>query len=86
MRRIADMHEGEAKADARDAAIIAEAGRSLPHALRARPKTDEALAELRTRHEGLIVSSGKKADEESNNLKRLLHNCLTCRKPICLER
>jgi len=46
MRRIADLHEGEAKTDARDAAIIAEAARSLPHALRALPKTDEALAEL----------------------------------------
>lgn len=46
MRRIADLHEGEAKTDARDAAIIAEAARSLPHALRALPKTDEVLSEL----------------------------------------
>ena len=46
MRRIADLHAGEAKTDARDAAIIAEAARSLPQALRALPKTDEALAEL----------------------------------------
>ncbi len=33
MRRIADLHSGEAKTDARDAAIIAEAARTLPHAL-----------------------------------------------------
>ena len=46
MRRIADLHAGEAKTDARDAAIIAEAARSMPHALRTLPKTDEALAEL----------------------------------------
>ncbi|MHB8348163.1 MAG: IS110 family RNA-guided transposase [Acidiferrobacterales bacterium] len=46
LRRIADLHTGEAKTDARDAAIIAEAARSMPHALRALPKTDEALAEL----------------------------------------
>ncbi len=46
MRRIADLHAGEAKTDARDAAIIAEAARSMPHALRALPQTDEALAEL----------------------------------------
>ncbi|MDA8114114.1 MAG: IS110 family transposase [Acidithiobacillus sp.] len=46
MRRIADLHAGEAKTDARDAAIIAEAARSMPHALRALPKADEALAEL----------------------------------------
>src|ERR1700761_100660 len=30
MRRIADLHAGEAKTDARDAAIIAEAARSMP--------------------------------------------------------
>src|SRR5687767_11659856 len=35
MRRIAELHPGEAKTDARDAAVIAEAARSLPHALRA---------------------------------------------------
>ena len=34
MRRIADLHAGEAKTDARDAAIIAQAARTLPHALR----------------------------------------------------
>ncbi|SJM02539.1 ISSfl2 ORF [Shigella sonnei] len=33
MRRIADLHAGEAKTDARDAAIIAEAARTLPHAI-----------------------------------------------------
>ncbi|WP_146704219.1 IS110 family transposase, partial [Shigella flexneri] len=32
MRRIADLHAGEAKTDARNAAIIAEAARTLPHA------------------------------------------------------
>ncbi|MHB1764083.1 MAG: IS110 family RNA-guided transposase [Gammaproteobacteria bacterium] len=46
MRRIADLHVGEAKTDARDAAIIAEAARSMPHALRTLPTADEALAEL----------------------------------------
>jgi hypothetical protein len=34
MRRIADLHAGEAKTDARDAAIIAEAARAMPHTLR----------------------------------------------------
>ena len=34
MRRIADLHPGNAKTDARDAYIIAEAGRTMPHALR----------------------------------------------------
>ncbi|MGF6410730.1 hypothetical protein OKW37_002400 [Paraburkholderia sp. MM5482-R2] len=46
MRRIADLHAGEAKTDARDAAIIAEAARSMPHTLRSRRVADEQLAEL----------------------------------------
>jgi hypothetical protein len=46
MRRIADLHAGEAKADARGAAIIAEAARSMPHTLRSLRLADELLAEL----------------------------------------
>ncbi|SFY45471.1 Transposase [Streptomyces atratus] len=34
MRRIADLYPGEAKTDARDAAVIADAARTLPHTLR----------------------------------------------------
>jgi transposase len=46
MRRIADLHAGEAKTDARDAAIIAQAARSMPHALRAIQVADEQVAAL----------------------------------------
>ena len=46
MRRIADLHAGEAKTDARDAYIIAEAARSLPHTLRSLKLADDELAEL----------------------------------------
>ncbi|WP_027935924.1 IS110 family transposase [Amycolatopsis sp. ATCC 39116] len=46
MRRIADLYPGKAKTDARDAFIIADAARSLPHALRPVDVGDEALAEL----------------------------------------
>nr|WP_104196283.1 IS110 family transposase [Cryobacterium sp. M15] len=46
MRRIAVLHAGEAKTDARDAAIIAEAARTLPHALRPIRLEDEQVAEL----------------------------------------
>ena len=46
MRRIADLHAGEAKTDARDAAIIAEAASTLPHALRPLRLEDEQVAEL----------------------------------------
>ena len=47
MRRIADLHPGNAKTDARDAYSIAEAARSMPHALRRVDLGDEALADLK---------------------------------------
>ncbi|MYW94332.1 IS110 family transposase [Amycolatopsis rubida] len=46
MRRIADLYPGRAKTDARDAFVIADAARSLPHTLRQVDLGDEALAEL----------------------------------------
>ncbi|MFD1719902.1 IS110 family transposase [Georgenia deserti] len=46
MRRIADLHPGAAKTDARDAFIIAEAARTMPHSLRRVSTDDEALADL----------------------------------------
>jgi len=46
MRRIADLHAGEAKTDARDAAVIAQAARTLPHALRSIQLADASVAEL----------------------------------------
>lgn len=46
MRRIADLHPGNAKTDARDAFIIAEAARTMPHALRRVDIGEEALADL----------------------------------------
>lgn len=46
MHRIADLHPGQAKTDARDAAIIAEAARSMPHTLRSIALDDEQIAEL----------------------------------------
>ncbi|MFE2953642.1 transposase, partial [Embleya sp. NPDC059267] len=45
MRRIADLYPGEAKTDARDAFVIADAARALPHTLRAIEPADEAVAE-----------------------------------------
>jgi hypothetical protein len=46
MRRIADLHPGEAKTDARDAMIIASAARTMPHTLRNVETADEQVAEL----------------------------------------
>ena len=44
MRRIADLRPGEAKTDARDAAIIAEAARTMPQTLRSIALADEQAA------------------------------------------
>jgi len=46
MRRLADLHPGTAKTDARDAYVIADAARALPHTLRRVDAGDEAFAEL----------------------------------------
>lgn len=46
MRRIADLYPGEGKTDARDAAIIADAARTMPHTLRSIELDDETVAEL----------------------------------------
>jgi len=47
MRRIAELHPGTAKTDARDAFVIADAARTLPHTLRRVDTSDETLAELK---------------------------------------
>lgn len=46
MRRIADLHPGNAKTDARDAYIIAEAGRTMAHALRRVGGGEDLIADL----------------------------------------
>lgn len=46
VRRIADLYPGRAKTDARDAFMIADAARSLPHTLRPVDVRDDGLAKL----------------------------------------
>ena len=46
MRRLADLHPGNAKTDARDAYVIADAARTAPHALRTLGVPDETRASL----------------------------------------
>ncbi len=46
MRRLADPHPGSAKTDARDAYVIAEAARTMPHTLGRVDAGEEVLAEL----------------------------------------
>ena len=46
MRRVADLHPGNAKTDERDAYIIAETARTMPHTLRALQVCDQEEATL----------------------------------------
>lgn len=71
MRRIADLYPGEGKTDARDAHIIADAARTLPHALRRVGPDEQTTVEL-------AVLAGYDADlaAESTRLINRLHDAL----------
>lgn len=71
MQRIADLHPGEAKTDARDAAIIADAARSLPHTLRSIVLADEQAAQLSMLC-GFDDDLAKQATATSNRIRGLL--------------
>jgi transposase len=72
MRRIADLHPGETKTDARDAAIIAQAARSMPHALRSLRADDERTAEL-TMLAGFDEDLAQQVNQVSNRIRGLLN-------------
>jgi len=71
MRRIADLYPGEGKTDARDAFIIADAARTMPHTLRRVGTDDETLA-------GLSVLAGYDDDlaAQTTRLTNRLRECL----------
>ena len=71
MRRIADLYPGEGKTDARDAHIIADAVRTLPHALRRVGPDEQTSVEL-------AVLAGYDGDlaAESTRLINRLHDAL----------
>ena len=71
MRRVADLHVGEAKTDARDAAIIAQAARTMPHALRALRRDDELTGEL-AMLAGFDEDLAGQVNQVSNRLRGLL--------------
>ena len=71
MRRIADLHPGEAKTDARDAFIIAEAARTMPHALRSVQLAEEQIAELSMLC-GFDDDLAKQATATANRIRGLL--------------
>ena len=69
MRRIADLHPGSAKTDARDAAVIADAARTMPHTLRALKLDDERIAEL-TVLSGFDDDLAQQITATSNRIRR----------------
>jgi transposase len=71
MRRIADLYPGEAKTDAKDAAVIADAARTMPHTLRSLELTDKITAEL-TVLVGFDQDLAAEATRTSNRIRGLL--------------
>ncbi|MET9419090.1 IS110 family transposase, partial [Streptomyces klenkii] len=71
MRRIADLYPGEAKTDAKDAAVIADTARTMPHTLRSPELTDEITAEL-TVLTGFDQDLAAEATRTSNRIRGLL--------------
>jgi transposase len=71
MRRAADLYPGEAKTDARDAFVIADTARSMPHTLRSIELTDETSAEL-AMPVGFDDDLAGEATRLSNRLRGLL--------------
>jgi transposase len=80
MRRIADLHPGAAKTDARDAFVIADAARTLPHALRRVDPADESLADLQ-----VLVGFDDDQAQEATRLVNRIRGLLTQIHPA-LER
>lgn len=71
MRRAADPHPGEVKSDARDAFVIAETARTVPHTLREVDGDDEVLAEP-TRLTGYDNDLAGQVDRATDRLRGLL--------------
>ena len=71
MRRIADLYPGEAKTDARDAFIIADAARTMPHTLRDLEPDDETIAALHMLL-GFDDDLAAEATRTSNRIRGLL--------------
>ncbi|SEB60443.1 Transposase [Streptomyces sp. PAN_FS17] len=72
MRRIADLYPGEAKTNAKDAFIIADAARAMPHTLRAIDGEDEMIAELE-----MIAGFDDDLAGEATRVANRLHGLLT---------
>lgn len=70
MRRIADLSPGNAKTDAKDAAVIAEAARTMPHTLRAINISDEDSAAL-SMLTGFDLDLARQVNQTANRIRGL---------------
>ena len=70
MRRIADLTPGSAKTDAKDAAVIAGAARSMPHTLRAVTTSDEEAAAL-SMLTGFDLDLARQVNQTANRIRGL---------------
>ncbi|MER6988869.1 IS110 family transposase [Saccharopolyspora hirsuta] len=80
MRRIADLHSGKAKTDARNALLIADVTRIPPHTLRQVDVGNDALDEL-----GALVGSDDELAAEATRISNRIRGLLTGIRPA-LER
>nr|WP_121161410.1 IS110 family transposase [Micromonospora pisi] len=71
MRRIADLYPGEGKTDARDAFVIADAARTLPHTLRRVGPDEETVTAL-----GVLAGYDADLAAEATRLTNRLHDAL----------
>ena len=70
MRRIADLTPGSAKTDAKDAAVIAQAARTMPHTLRAINASDEEAAAL-SMLTGFDLDLARQVNQAANRIRGL---------------
>ena len=70
MRRIADLTPGSAKTDAKDAAVIAQAARTMPHTLRAISTSDEEAAAL-SMLTGFDLDLARQVNQTANRIRGL---------------
>ena len=70
MRRIADLTPGSAKTDAKDAAVIAGAARTMPHTLRAINASDEDAAAL-SMLTGFNLDLARQVNQSANRIRGL---------------
>ena len=70
MRRIADLTPGSAKTDAKDAAVIAQAARTMPHTLRAVSTSDDDAAAL-SMLTGFDLDLARQVNQTANRIRGL---------------